>query len=490
VSGFSVMSKEPSIIWAADRLINKRIDSNYYHIKYIEYLDTIVNCGLDCKPFEDICKRMNSGPFGSALLASAYVEKGVPFIRPLNCKNFIVEDNELVFISNEDSIRLKSSRFNSGALIITKIGNGIGDVAIIPRKNDKCNISGNLMGVEIKNSYDNYFVLSFLKSKYGQNQIWQGMMNSAKPKIDMDTIRSIQIPIPSAEIQKYIGDKVRRAEELREEAKRLKEEAELVLKEQLLLDKTESLYNNNAGNPSLEFNKYPIKIFVNPSDITTRLDAKSYHPEFYETLNYLQNNNFRTKVLKDMLEDYGTGISSPRYADSGTKILMTKNLKNDTIDLDCKRVDAKIDPKMRVNVEDVLVTTYGGPSIGKVDIFTSNEECVFDYTILKMRFTKDYNPYFMTLLLRSKLIQNQMRNLIKGTTGITFIIPTEILDIQIPIIEKSIQDEIGMLYQHSLKCIEIGKQLIQQAKQDVEDLIEGKFDTSKLNNDSSTESRC
>jgi hypothetical protein len=65
VSGFSVMSKEPSIIWAADRLINKRIDSNYYHIKYIEYLDTIVNCGLDCKPFEDICKRMNSGPFGS-----------------------------------------------------------------------------------------------------------------------------------------------------------------------------------------------------------------------------------------------------------------------------------------------------------------------------------------------------------------------------------------------------------------------------------------
>jgi len=213
---------------------------------------------------------------------------------------------------------------------------------------------------------------------------------------------------------------VRRAEELREEAKRLKEEAELVLKEQLLLDKTESLYNNNAGNPSLEFNKYPIKIFVNPSDITTRLDAKSYHPEFYETLNYLQNNNFRTKILKDMLEDYGTGISSPRYADSGTKILMTKNLKNDTIDLDCKRVDAKIDPKMRVNVEDVLVTTYGGPSIGKVDIFTSNEECVFDYTILKMRFTKDYNPYFMTLLLRSKLIQNQMRNLIKGTHGNNF----------------------------------------------------------------------
>jgi len=34
------------------------------------------------------------------------------------------------------------------------------------------------------------------------------------------------------------------------------------------------------------------------------------------------------------------------------------------------------------------------------------------------------------------------------------------------------------------------KQLIQQAKQDVEDLIEGNFDMSKLDNNYTAESRC
>lgn len=41
---------------------------------------------------------------------------------------------------------------------------------------------------------------------------------------DKNSLENFLIPIPSPEIQKYIGDKVRRAEELREEAKKLKEE--------------------------------------------------------------------------------------------------------------------------------------------------------------------------------------------------------------------------------------------------------------------------
>jgi hypothetical protein len=45
-------------------------------------------------------------------------------------------------------------------------------------------------------------------------------------------------------------------------------------------------------------------------------------------------------------------------------------------------------------------------------------------------------------------------------------------------------------YIEIIKCKEQAKQLIQEAKQDVEDLIEGDFEMSELNNNSSTESRC
>ena len=483
MSGFSVMSKEPSIIWAADRLINKRIDSNYYHIKYIEYLDTIVNCGLDCKPFEDICKRMNSGPFGSALLASAYVEKGVPFIRPLNCKNFIVEDNELVFISNEDSIRLKSSRFNSGALIITKIGNGIGDVAIIPRKNDKCNISGNLMGVEIKNSYDNYFVLSFLKSKYGQNQIWQGMMNSAKPKIDMDTIRSIQIPIPSPEIQKYIGDKVRRAEELREEAKLIRGEAESIISNSINLDRlVEKVEDFKSKNK-----------WVNSANISGRVDGQYYINPITEINKYMQKINMKLVVLKDIAE-VGKGFSFSNESSNGVPYIRISDLDDLLIDYSkVVRIDDKTYQQKRNSQlkHFDLIMAITGATIGKVSVFYSKkiEKATLSADTAYVRFNNiedsiAYLLYFKTVIGQLAITQ--------GITGATnkHLAIEDIKNIVLPQFEDSIKKGVKNKIVQSMDNIYTSKLLIQQAKQDVEDLIEGNFEMSELNKDSGTESRC
>lgn len=476
MSGFSVMSKEPSIIWAADRLINKRIDSNYYHIKYIEYLDTIVNCGLDCKPFEDICKRMNSGPFGSALLASAYVEKGVPFIRPLNCKNFIVEDNELVFISNEDSIRLKSSRFNSGALIITKIGNGIGDVAIIPRKNDKCNISGNLMGVEIKNSYDNYFVLSFLKSKYGQNQIWQGMMNSAKPKIDMDTIRSIQIPIPSAEIQKYIGDKVRRAEELREEAITLQKDIDILLDVDMLLEETDRI--NNIFHSKVNW--------TNEINIVDRIDPNFYQKKYRTTIEKLGDNKVELGEL--------VKISKRRYQTGDiNKYIEISSINNSfgTIDEveELRPEEIPTSAKHQVKEGDILVSLVR-PTRKAISIVTKeydNAICTGGFAVLQ---SKGKVPVeFLTAVLRTNFAGIQFERYCTGSTYPT-INENDVVKIFIPQYSEKQINKITEKYRRIIESIYRSKKLIQEAKQDVEDLIEGKFDTSKLNNDSSTESRC
>jgi type I restriction enzyme S subunit len=476
VSGFSVMSKEPSIIWAADRLINKRIDSNYYHIKYIEYLDTIVNCGLDCKPFEDICKRMNSGPFGSALLASAYVEKGVPFIRPLNCKNFIVEDNELVFISNEDSIRLKSSRFNSGALIITKIGNGIGDVAIIPRKNDKCNISGNLMGVEIKNSYDNYFVLSFLKSKYGQNQIWQGMMNSAKPKIDMDTIRSIQIPIPSAEIQKYIGDKVRRAEELREEAITLQKDIDILLEVDMLLEETDRI--NNIFHSKVNW--------TNEINIVDRIDPNFYQKKYRTTIEKLGDNKVELGEL--------VKISKRRYQTGDiNKYIEISSINNSfgTIDEveELRPEEIPTSAKHQVKEGDILVSLVR-PTRKAISIVTKeydNAICTGGFAVLQ---SKGKVPVeFLTAVLRTNFAGIQFERYCTGSTYPT-INENDVVKIFIPQYSEKQINKIAEKYRRIIESIYRSKKLIQEAKQDVEDLIEGNFEMSKLNNDSSTESRC
>jgi hypothetical protein len=56
----------------------------------------------------------------------------------------------------------------------------------------------------------------------------------------------------------------------------------------------------------------------------------------------------------------------------------------------------------------------------------------------------------------------------------------DLLDIDIPVVDEKIISEISELVVNEFNNLRRAKQLIQQAKQDVEDLIEGKFDMSKL----------
>ena len=53
-------------------------------------------------------------------------------------------------------------------------------------------------------------------------------------------------------------------------------------------------------------------------------------------------------------------------------------------------------------------------------------------------------------------------------------------EVMIPIIDKIDIEEISNLYKKSLNNLFYAKQLIQEAKKDVEDLIEGNFDMSKV----------
>ena len=475
---YKEINKNPSIAWITEKIIDRRINSEYYDVSNLSQSEKLSSMEYISKYFDLSKKRFDP---------NKYKKQTFKYIDISNV-DINTGKYEISVIDKFEAPSRARKKVDKGDILISTVRPNRNAVAIISENDEGLVASTGFAVLLSKDNIDRYYSFAALKNQFTIKQLIRKASGGMYPAIAEEEVMSLKIPIPSPEIQKYIGDKVRRAEELREESKLLREEAENIIKVQLLLDKNQSLYNNNAGNPSLEFTKYPINLFVKPKDITERIDSKSYHPEYFETLDFLNNNKFKVMKLYNVIEDYSTGISSPKYTDDGIRILMTKNIKNDAIDLECKLVNRKVETKYRVNYGDVLITTYGGPSIGKVDIFTSKEECVYDYTILKLKFKSDYNPFFMTLLLRSKLIQNQIRNLIKGTTGITFVIPKEILNINIPIFDKDIQDEVGDIYKKSLECIDISKQLIQEAKQDVEDLIEGNFDMSKLN-ETTTESR-
>ncbi|AEF93189.1 restriction modification system DNA specificity domain protein [Desulfotomaculum nigrificans CO-1-SRB] len=457
---------KPSCLWTDETLIDKRIDAHFYSIKYMQYYNKLMKCKIKKMSLYNICSRMNSGPFGSALLASQYVDKGVAFIRPLNCKDYIVDiDNDVVFISKEDSERLKSSKFSSGDLIFTKIGNGIGDVAIIPQKIFECNISGNLMGVKVKNNIDNYYVLTFLKSIYGQNQIWQGMMNSAKPKIDMDTLKSIVIPIPSPEIQKYIGDKVRKAEEFREEAKRLKKEAEEILINEI------GFNNVNKGNLKYHWIKEDI--------VDDRIDSDFYDLK-YQVLIEIEK-KYNCYLMEDIIIDKYTGKTPGKEYDDikGIPLIVVKNVEENILNLDNNDRRIKDNNSFKKTEEnDLLITRVG--SVGVVSIVEENEKGLFlsDNVIclkLKEGLFNRYIAFYLNSIYGKLMVERWTKGAVQGVINYE-----SINKFKIPIMDNNIMKEIDLKILKWKQLLAISKQLIQEAKQDVEDLIEGNFDMSKV----------
>jgi type I restriction enzyme, S subunit len=466
---------KPSCLWTDETLIDKRIDAHFYSIKYMQYYNKLMKCKIKKISLYNICSRMNSGPFGSALLASQYVDKGVAFIRPLNCKDYIVDiDNDVVFISKEDSERLKSSKFSLGDLIFTKIGNGIGDVAIIPQKIFECNISGNLMGVKIKNNIDNYYVLTFLKSIYGQNQIWQGMMNSAKPKIDMDTLKSIVIPIPSPEIQKYIGDKVRKAEELREEAKRLKKEAEEIFYEAIEIDKLNSKL--------IKVTKFS---WIKENQIEDRLDLKYNSPSIITIYEHFRK--YKCSLLKDEFKTIsGYAFSSGDFDDmDGEKVIKIGDISDFTIDtttLTRVKIGTKVKERIRefsCNIQD-LVYAMTGATIGKVAMYIDNETVYINQRVACIKPKRNNIPTGYLLLYLNSDIGKEISYSLSTGVAQPNIALEELNNIVIPQLANNIMDKIHHNVLNSLIKHKESKQLIQEAKRDVEDLIEGNFDMSKV----------
>ncbi len=456
-------------------LLIDRLDSHYYEARFYNMEKKIISSDYLIKELGAICEKVQCGPFGSSVLAENYDSEGIVMVRPVNLKGVLLSNEDLVRFP-EKALPSNSPKFKMGDVLFARVGTP--SCSIVTREIGTVTISPNIIAAKLKDNVDKHYITTFLNTVYGSSQIERRFKAVSQPTVSTDDVRTLKVIVPTRKIQHYIGNKVRKAEKFQEEAKKLMLEAETIFKS---LFKDDCVYNNNAGNPSIYFNQKPIYISVSEVEINERLDAQSFHPELFQTINKIKLLEFKTIRLQETIEFHDTGISSPQYADFGTPVIMTKNIKNSSISqVDKYVVTDTISESNLLATDDVLFTTYGGPSIGKVDIFFGSERSSFDYTILRLRFKKKFDSYFMLLLLRSKYVQNQVRYMIKGTTGITFVNPKDVLNVIIPVVPLEVQNEIGFKIKRSHNNVYRSMQLIAEAKQDVEDLIEGKFDESKI----------
>jgi type I restriction enzyme S subunit len=450
-------------------IIDDRIDAQFFTPEYIKSLKKINQFRIET--LGNISRRIFDPPH----TAPEFVDKSdFEMIMIENITLNGIEGNFRAISETCHKDIFKNSHLEGNELLVSRVGNSSGTFAsVFPCYKGK-NVSGNISIIKLKDEIiDKEYAFAYFNSNIGQNSIKRNIANTARKFLTISKIREFQVPIPSPEIQKYIGDKVRKAEELREEAKKLKKEAEGIIYKELNFGSLEDKLK-------IINNKYT---WVGLHNLGIRIDSKYYNEKVLRIKDYF-NKHYETIKLKECLQYCSRGKSFAESSEDGIILIKTKNLNNSFINYERNFVyEKEVNNNLILKEKDLIFASMGVGSLGKIDMYyPSEEKATIDGTLMLLRFKSDskLKPEYVMEFLRTHIGQKLIYQNVVGSTGIISISVDDLINIDIPYIDDEKQEKISNFTNKYLTDIYASKRLIQEAKQDVEDLIEGNFDMSKV----------
>lgn len=435
-----------------------RIDSNFFIKKSLSVDNKIKSMNHFYISEENIV----SGPFGSSLKSDAYLNAGVPFIRIENIKNgFSISTDNLIYISEFDNSRLKSSQLFEDDLILSKVGNTIGYYARVDSNIKNCNISENNIGIKL-NSYNRdvkHYIMTFLNSKYGNILTLRRISGNAQPKLNVFDISEIPIPQFNEEFYKKISDKIIQADELKQHSKSLYSQAEDLLLGELGL---KDWRPKNTLHTTKKFSDFAQ---------SGRLDAEYYQPKYDEIEKAIKSYKGGYDIVSNLFNQ-NLDVCDYKKTEYNYIEIGDVNVGDGSVSFNKVETSELPDNAKRVlNKNDILISKVR-PYRGAVAIIDFEQEDLIGsgaFTVLQEK--SSYKKETLQILFRTAIYKDW---LLKWNVGSSYpvIKDEDILNLPIPILPEQIQTKIASLIQQSFECKAQSKQLLEDAKRMVETEIE------------------
>ena len=182
------------------------------------------------------------------------------------------------------------------------------------------------------------------------------------------------------------------------------------------------------------------------NDTKVRLSVRSNNPiinEVYEILDNIGN-----KKIKDIIIENVHRGKSPQYDENGTiPVIKTAHVTNNGIAQEFTEFvseefyDKKLDSQM--NIGDILLTSTGKPSIGKIAIYNLDDKAIPDGHVSIIRIDKSkYSGEFLVYFIRSVLGYVQLEKEFVGCTNQIELYSDSIENLVIPDISLKEQEKI------------------------------------------------
>lgn len=281
------------------------------------------------------------------------------------------------------------------------------------------------------------------------------------PAVTIEDILNLKIYLGDENFRQEIKNKVIEAQKELIYSKSLYFHAENLLLEELGLKNFEVV----------EDLSYIVNLTVLKS--AHRADAEYFQPKYEKFVGKIKREH--TKLLGDLVS-MKKGIEPGRemYQNEGNLFIRVSNLtKQGLIDKDQKYLSAELCQRLKKNFElkagEILLTKDATPGIAYV--LKEPVKGIIASGIMRLKLKENIEAEYLALFINSIIGQMQIERAAGGSI-IAHWKPEQIKKLQVPILSKSIQGKIVLLVRQSYEARKKAKELLEEAKRKIENLIE------------------
>lgn len=403
--------------------------------------------------FLDPKNNIVGGPFGSNLKSSEYTSEGVPVFRIQNIDRNKFIDKNINYVTEEKAEFLSRHSFESGDIIITKLGDPLGKTCFVPKKYKRGIIVADLIRVRVDNKNVNpKFLVYQLNSPFFIKQFDWFTKGTTRPRIKLSVVRDLAFNLPPlveqerivSVIEELFSDLDNGLQYLKAAQNQLKVYRQALLKYAFEGKLTKQWRNQNKVEPAGKLLK-TIKL-ERQNRFEKELDEWKQSTKAWEKIGKKgkrprkPKSLFETKRLSDSelerlpnlpkgwlwLKNKSIALkitdgehATPRRTDSGYYLLSARNIQNGYInfsDVDYVGKEEYERIRRRCNPEfgDILISCSG--SIGRISHVPKEADFVMVRSVALVKYPNNVlNFKFLEFLYQSPDLQRQIARGSKAT---------------------------------------------------------------------------
>jgi len=417
---------------------DNRLDFDYFHPDFdaINNLDELTDYDIVC--LGDIIKNIKSGTTPRGM---KYIDEGINFLGATNISEYGIDLTEVKKIDESyHNNQLSNSKLEYGDILITMAGT-IGRTALF-EYDEPMNINQAIAKLEIDDLLVlGEFLVKYLNSHLGILFFKKYQHGVGQPNINLEEIKRIKVILPPLDIQKNIMEKVNFFENKANYYNEIKPKPYDILNDIFLTKFNLNVVENDFYLFKTD-NTFTEMFYIFSDELDNRVDFSYYHHE--DILKSLRNKDFI--LLKEICKkEINTGIQ-PKYSDSGKIVIRTKDLQGQEIIFEDNVFVSEeffnSYPKAHAHKDDLIVSGTGYGSIGRTNVFDSENSVFIDPQLLIVSLNENFNPYFIKYYLDSYFGQIQFDKFCSGSSGQLHLYPIDLGNFLVPNIPLEEQNDL------------------------------------------------